>query len=353
MAVNVLMSNAIEFAKIQNDGWALKLFEHTLSAHRQAKAVNSNDSLKACSDWIPATYEGLSIFWSQYHLELDTTSFELEEFVHETLRTIGAFVEGLIKPAVKAILHQVKIKSSEPTSVQTIQNLDLGKVINELIEKGGYQSFFELPPHSVRINQWRNIAQHFSTRIEDDKIICRYGRPPREKEVELTRDELFEVALKLSLIYSSLRLAQQIFFIDNLNEITDLGYTPSDFKMRPEAFLVNLTAGLASQGFELIEFKDNADEVVVVLQDVTSLNPEERRFHTIQFANYIWLHTKANQIIVEYREPNGTPNFRVRADGELCRKIYEGEVEPSTLAEQAVLTDLKTNLVIPPMPSHK
>ena len=121
-------------------------------------------------------------------------------------------------------------------------------------------------------------------------------------------------------------------------------------KMRPETFLLNLSSGLASQGFELIDFKHETNSVTAVLQDVTTLNPDERRFHTIQFVSYIWVHTQANQIIIEYQEFDGTPNFRVRADGELCRQIYDGKVEPSTLAKQSLFTDLKSKLIIPPIP---
>ena len=348
MAVNVLMPNAIEFTRISQDDWALKLFKHTLAVHHEAKNIDKNSCLQACSDWVSATFEGLSIFWSQYNLELDTTSFELEEFLHETLRTIGAFAEGLIKPVAKAILHQVIIKNGEAVTFQAIQDSDFGKVINDLIQKGGYQPFLQIPPHSIRINQWRNIAQHFSARIEGDKIICRYGRPPKEKEIELTRDELHEIAYKVSLIYSSLRLAQQLFFIDNVYEIRALGFNPADIKMRSEAYLVNLSSGFASQGFEVIDFQKQTDEVVVVVKDATRLNPDERRFHTIQFINFVWLHTQANQIVIEYHEFDGTPNFRVRAEGDLCRKISEGIIEPSVLPEQAVLTDLKTNLIFPP-----
>ena len=90
LAVNALMGDAFELGRLSKDKLSFDLFEHAMDIHQQAKARNSSESLKVCAAWLPAVYEGVSVFWSQLHLELDKSTLELEEFTHECLRNMGS-----------------------------------------------------------------------------------------------------------------------------------------------------------------------------------------------------------------------------------------------------------------------
>jgi len=345
MAVNVLMGDAIEFVRISQNQAIFELFEYALQAHQQARARNLGECLRACADWLPAIYEGLSIYWNQLHLELDKDMLDLEEFVHECLRNIGSVIEGAMNPVVRELLQQERIIRGNRPALQEISTLSLGNVIDELMRLSANPSLFA--PLGVRVNQWRNIAQHFSARIEGDEIICCYGRSGHQQDIRLTRSELVAVTKHIYDMFAGLRLANRLFFLDNLDEIHARNLLPSHVKIRPEMNILNFVAGLASQGFEVIDFHCDDIGATACIKDVSTLDPDERRFHTVQFVGILWHYTRAPVVTIEYYEQDGTPNFRTRARRELFERIEREDLPPSTLAEEAELTDLKAGQLIP------
>jgi hypothetical protein len=343
--VSILMPDVVLFVRLRARRWPVQLFEHALESHRQAKAENAQESLKAFADWLPHIYEGVSVFWSQFHLEVDKSLLDIEEFVYECSRNIGALVEGATKPVVRELLHQVRIGGGEHTTFQDIEALSLGKVIDELIEKSGYPSFFAPPPWGVRLNQWRNMAQHFSIQAENNKIVGTYSHPPRE--IRLTRDELLRVLDRIQNTFSGIRLAQTIFFFDNMYEIRDEGLLPLSVSMRPESRVLNFTVRLASQGFDLVSLQSDKHRAIAVIRDRSLESPDERRLYIFQLTGALWVYTEASVVSVEYQEPDGTPNLRVQLKGELCDKVYRGEMSPDALVDEAKVFDLKTGTLIP------
>lgn len=344
LTVNVLMNDAIEFTRLSKNALGFELFEYSSQVHHKAISSDQEESLYAISNWLPTIYDGLSTFWSQLNLELDKENLEFDEFVHECLRNIGSIIEGSIKPLARELLHQGRIGIGKPTTEQDITQLDFGNVIDELIRSSPNPNLFTL--YGVRLNQWRNIAQHFSINVETDNVICHYGRPGHEQHLSLTRNELFQATKQVVDFFAGLRLANRLFMLDNLQNLRDRGLFPKFLKIRSEMDILNLTASLASQGFEIVKLEYSDKEAYLAVKDVTELTAEKRRIHTIQFVNVLWYYTNALSITVEYIERDGTPNFRTFATKDLFERVEKGE-SASIIAEQAELTDLKTGLKIP------
>jgi len=202
------------------------------------------------------------------------------------------------------------------------------------------------PPRNIRLNQWRNIAYHHTAKIEDSEIICWYGKTPNIKEVRLSREELVQVVQAAENIYAVLSLTYILFYIDHLNDIDERSLSG---EVRDEAVFVNFAASLASQGFEVLEYKKNPDDAKLVVKDISNLNPDKRRFHASQFLLPLWIITHSNRVIVEYREMDNTPNFLVSANSDVCKEIYEGELQLLDLAKTMGMTDLKTEKVFRPL----
>ena len=341
MAVNILIGDAIEFVRLAQNRVAFELFEYALQVHQQSKVRDIDECLRAYAGQLPVVYEGLSVYWSQLHLERDKDMLDLPEFVQECLRNIGSVIEGAMKPVVGGLLHQARIARGERPKLQAIHALSLGDIVDELMRSNTNPSIFA--PRGVRVNQWRNIAQHFSARIEGDEIICHYGRPGSERKIRLTRSELIAVAKHIHDLFACLRLANRLFFIDNLDEIHARGLMPPHIKIRPEMYILNFVTALASQGFEVIGFQHDDSGAVAHIKDVSTLDPNERGFHTVQFAGVLWRYTHAPAVTIEYYERDGVPNFRTRARRELFERIEREGLPPSTLAEEAELTDLRAN----------
>jgi len=349
-AIESLVPESINLLKLQKDKWLFRMFEKCLLTYRLAKSKDSQSCYESCTLWQPQIFQSLSEYWSVLYLEVDKNNLEIEEFLHECLRNIGDIIEGLTKPYLKALLHQIRIANGIKTVLGDINSLDLGTIVNELIQKSGYANLFMPPPWNITLSQWRNIAYHHTAKIENNEIICWYGRTPNIKEIRLSRSKLLQVVQTALNVYGAIRLAHTLFFVDNLKEINR--FSPP-VEVRDKAEFLNFAAGLASQGFEIVEYKKNADEVKLVVKDVSNLNPKQRRFHASQFLFPLWLLTKSKQMIVEYREKDNTPNLLVSVNSIICEKIYNQELEPLALANMMKMVDLKTNKVVSSMEDNK
>jgi len=344
-AIEVLVPESVNLLKLQKDKWFSEMFKKCLFTYSSAKSKDPQSCFKSCAQWQSYIIDSLSKYWSALHLETNKTALEIEEFLHECLRNIGEIIEGVTKPYLKVLLHQVRITNGIRTVLRDIDSLDLGTIINELIQKSGYADLFMPPPWNIRLNQWRNIAYHHHAKIENNEIVCWYGKTPGLKRIRLSRKELLEVVRTIVKLYGTLQLAHTLFFVDNLKEINK--FSPP-VEIRNEADFLNFAVGLASQGFEIIDYKKNTEEAKIVLIDRSNLNPDERRFHASQFLFPLWSITRSKKVIVEYREKDNTPNLLVSVNSKICEKIFNGELQPLTLAKKMGMIDLKTKKIIPP-----
>jgi len=140
-------------------------------------------------------------------------------------------------------------------------------------------------------------------------------------------------------VHKTLTLAYSLFFIDNIRDIDK--YSPST-EVRDEAEFLNFATGLASQGFEIVDYKKNPHEANLVVKDTSSLDPNKRRIHASQFVFALWLLSRSKRVTVEYRQKDNTPNLLVSANSSDCEKIHNGELELFALARKIKLIDLKT-----------
>jgi len=349
-AIKTLVPESINLLKLQKDNWLFSMFEKCLTTYRLAKSKNPQSCFESLALWQSQILRSLSKYWSVLYLEVDKSNLEFEEFLHECLRNIGDIIEGLTKPYLKALLHQTRIANRIKIVLGDIDSLDLGAIVNDLIQKSGYADLFMPPPWNITLNQWRNIAYHHTAKIENSEIICWYGRSPNIKEIRLSGSELLQVVQTVSDIYRAIKLAHTLFFVDNLKEINRF-FPPVDVDVdvRDEAKFLNFATGLASQGFEIADYKVNADEAKLVVKDVSALNPDQRRFHASQFLFPLWVLTMSKSVIVEYREKDDTPNLLVSANSSECKKIYNGELKLSSLAKIMYMVDLKTKKLVPPV----
>jgi hypothetical protein len=97
----------------------------------------------------------------------------------------------------------------------------------------------------------------------------------------------------------------------------------------------HIVYGLLSQGFEVVAFQRDEKESKLVVRDMTSLDPDKRKIHTVQFVDLLWRYAKSQIVCVEYIEQDGTPNFRTSATADLFAKIEKEHLHPSVIANEA------------------
>lgn len=345
-AIDLLSPESVILARLQNNPLFLDGFENCLLIYRSAKATNSQSCFESFAWWQPQVILSLSKFWTILHLEVDKSNLEIEEFLHECLRNIGDIIEGLTKPYLKILYHQLKIAQGRVPPPKKVDSMKLGQIVNEFVKRGILASLLVFPPWNIPLNQWRNIAYHHSAEIQNNEIVCWYGRSPNIKEVKLSTDELLQVVQIISDVFVSLKLAHTLFYIDNFEDISRFSIPP--YKEREESGFLNLAVALASQGFEILEYNKSQDEARIVVRDVSNLDPANRRFHASQFLLPLWLLTESKRLVLEYRERDNTPNLLVSTFSDICEKIYNSELEITELAKTMSIVDLKTKRTIKP-----
>jgi hypothetical protein len=127
-------------------------------------------------------------------------------------------IEACMQPLLRELLIQVRIRRGKINPELGVEDRDLGLVVGEPFDTSGYPELFAPPPRGIRLNQWRNMAQHHKTRVENGLIVGIYGKGSNEKEVKFKRDALFNALKRIFSIFSVIKTAASIFIVDNLSE---------------------------------------------------------------------------------------------------------------------------------------
>lgn len=317
--VDLLAVEAVNVAKIRNADWAGSLFDQCLRIRRQCLVNDPNDCAKTCASWEEAIGKALSLYWSAVRLEHEKADLPLDEFAYELFRNIGGLIEGTLQVYLKELLHLAQRSQGESVMFADIETLDLGATVRLVGEKAGIAPYLTLPPWNVPLNQWRNIAQHYSMDSSGSSIVCRYGAR-HQHSITLTRAELMEVARDLFLLFSTIRTAQTLFALDHADALVVhcKGFVRKEADMQ-----FQFAVGAASHGFEVVELDVSEDYARAVLADVTAQDPDVRAIHASQFVYPLWIATRSQRLIIDYKAKSGNVTLRATAKAEDCRKVYD------------------------------
>lgn len=318
-SVDLLTVEAVNIAKIRNADWASNLFDQCLRIRRQHLVNDPDDCAKTCASWEESIGKALSLYWSAVRLEHEKTDLPLDEFAYELFRNIGGLIEGTLQVYLKELLHLAQRSQGEFVAFADIDSLDLGTTVRLLGEKADIASYLTLQPWNVPLNQWRNIAQHYSMDSSGSSILCRYGAR-HQHSITLTRAELLEVARALFLLFSTIRTAQTLFALDHADALV---VHCKGFVRKEADTQFQFAVGAASQGFEVVELDVSDDCAKAVLADVTSQAPDARSIHASQFVYPLWIATRSQRLIIDYRTKSGNVTLRTTATAEDCRKVYD------------------------------
>jgi hypothetical protein len=343
LAVISLAPEAVSILKLQNDKWVLDMFSNVLEDYRKALATNKSLCLDTCAQWQEKYFHGTSEYTSSFLLEVDKGELPLQEFRYEVFRNIGGIIEANLQPLLRELLIQVRLRRGKTNPSAGVDILDLGLVVGELFDTSGYSELFAPPPWNIRLNQWRNMAQHHKTRVEKQEIIGTYRTGSSEREVRFTRAELFEALTKIHSILGAMRTARSLFYFDNVEEMR---LRVTKIELRLEQSMFQMAVSFATQGFEVRDFSQDEDAVRVVMVDITESPTRNRLAHFGQFVFPAWQYFPSKIISTQLFDKNGTLLLTVTARGEDCEAVSKGEIPFTTLAERVdfILTDEGKNI---------
>jgi len=329
-AINVLAGEAFRVIRIRQQGWTESAFEHVTRVYRAAESLDAAACYNACAESEKAVLAAASDHWSLFYLEVDKADLPLEEFRHEVFRNIGALIESFLFPHLRDLLMQVRIARSRAPACAQVADLKLGNVVNELHDTLGMPDLVAPPPWGIRLNQWRNVAQHHRSAVRGNSIYGYYGEPPNEKEVKFSRSELMDALRTIYSICEAVSASRTLFVIDNIQQLRK--YLPQDLVLRDDAHILSLATALSTQGFGLAHLQITDDSATATVIEMSEGAPEERMIHASQFVYPIWLEFEKQTVIVKYLDKRGRLRLTTTAKGEDCKRIADGVVPFHALA---------------------
>ena len=245
-------------------------------------------------------------------------------------RMIGALTESTIQPFIKELYCLATIRSGVPESPSDILGSDFGNVVNQLEKLLSSPAVIAPPPWGIRINQWRNIAQHHSYEVREGAIVVRYGKASSQRQIKLTRNELFVLAKELVRRLGALKSSRELTIAnheDNFRRI--LPETPrNDYTAATE-----LGAAFATQGFKLTELDIKENNVVAHIRDVAPTSGPYRAEHCSQFVLPVGNRFPGRDVIVLFESQGHEERWQFSIDAATLGSIARKNNSLSLLAE--------------------
>jgi hypothetical protein len=335
-AVPLLVPDAVVLSGLSTDPWSNGMISQVLAGHRHASVSNESACFMGYGTWQRDIFQGLSHYWSAFELEIDKRGqLPLAEFAQEVARNMAVVIEASLKPLLKELLLMVRIRRAKANPSADLLSMDLGLIVGELIDTCSCPELFAPPPWRIRLNDWRNICQHYNLEVQGVDIVGHYGKPPTRREIRLSRSGFFEVAMKCVQVFEIIKLARTIAIFDNLEKVKP--HLPQ-VVLRPEQEVLALAAALATEGFEVRDVLLDDRSALAVVQDLTDQPPEKRMLHASQFVYQLWTHFPRESITVEFRDRKGNRRLTTAARAVDCEAVAEGRIPFSELATRVVLS---------------
>jgi len=328
---------------ISSNSVNIGLFECCLEVFWKAKKEDSVNCYNSYKYWQDDVLAATSKIVSLITLDQDRSKMTLHEFAEDVFTKIGKIVEACIQPYLRILLYLEEIINKRNPSKLDINKLNLGDIVDGLIKYKTFNKFLIPPPWNLKLNDWRNISKHDKYSAKDNKIICRYKKPPKEKKIILIQPELWNLFLTINDIFGILRLAHSVFFFDNIDDIQPYW---ENKQLRKESAILDQISLYNMFGFSVKKYSIENDKVKFKLKDETVLKPKIRLKHLLFLIRPTWYKTRKKQIILEYFDSQDYPIFRIEVDTSKREDIFSLNVDEELLTienikECIILTDLR------------
>ena len=313
---------------ILSDNVNKQLFENCLEVFWKAKIEDSVNCYNSYQYWQDDVLAATSKIVSLIILDQDRSRMNLHEFSEDVFTKIGKIIEACIQPYLRILLYLEEIINKRNPSKLDINKLDLGELVNKLIKYKFINRLLIPSPWNLKLNDWRNIPKHDKYSVKDNKILCRYKKPPKEKKIILLKPELWYLFLSINDIFCILRLAHSLFFLDNID---DIKHYWKNKQLRKESAILEQISLYNMFGFSVEKYSIESDKVKFNLKDETELKPKKRLKHLLFLIRPTWYKIRKRFIILEYYDSQDCPIFRIEVDTSKREDIFSLNVDEELL----------------------
>ncbi len=316
------------------------LFEKCIEVFWEAKEKDPVLCYKSYQYWQEDVTEATSKIVTMFNIDRDRNKMKLHEFAEDVFTKIGKIIEKCIQPYLRILLYLEKVVNNEKPTPLYIKKLDLGSIVKELIKFETFNDLLIPPPWNLQLNDWRNIEKHDKYLVKNNKIMCKYKKPPKEKEILLYQPELWKLFLYVNDIFSILRLAHSIFFLDNMDEIKPYW---ENTELREESSILDLINCYNTFGFSVKKYSTQTEMVKFALKELT-INELNTRLEDLFFLiRPTWYKARKRYINLEYYDYNDNLTFVLDIDTSKRKDIFTDNVNEKLLTIENIkeCVDLK------------
>jgi hypothetical protein len=203
-------------------------------------------------------------------------------------------------------------------------------MVHELIETTGNPDTFVPPPWRLRLNDWRNIAQHHTSEVVGIKIVATYAVGSAKREIRFSREELLQALRQIALIFTAVRTARVLLVIDNIKSIRP--YLDLSIPLRVDMSVISFASAIGPEGFELLDLDVSEETVEALIRDLTDQPPQERMIHASQFVYPLWWYFKKARLRINFLDRGGKLILTAETDASACQAIADGNMPFGELA---------------------
>lgn len=313
--VGLLAIEGTNVGKIRTDPDGERFLHLILNVYRAAYRADPVGTFDTIASWDETIQISVREFWNQCLFEIDKADLDLEHFRFEAFRNIGGVTEACIQPYLREGLALSRIASGASPD---LGSMTFGQLVRNYSTALGDASFLAPQPSGIFLSDWRNIAQHHSSRIHGNTIVAIYGPQNTPQSITLSRPELLDILRSVHLRLSIVKAARNIFTFDHFEEAKR---TVSNIDSVDSSILFQISSAFATQGFQVVD-SDIADEHVTFnLRDIHQGCDHGRMAHCTQFPITIWLHYRKPLVRVRYLDSEGTLRITIEADGADMERI--------------------------------
>jgi hypothetical protein len=265
LAVSVLATDAACIGQLSSKSEWKEVLDTCFEIRNNAIRVNRQRSFEVISYFEPAIRSAQESYALLVIFEVQKDELTLDEFAFELIRTIGMLIESNLQPYIKELYCLQAIASGQALDPRSVAAQDFGNICEQFEKALSGGSLLTPEPWGVRVNQWRNIAQHQSYAVRGDEVVATYGKARPKKEVTLGRAELLSLAQELVSRLGALKSSRVITVVNHIDELEP--YLP---KGEPSAYshATVLAASFATQGFRLLDLQVEVGRATAVIEDV-------------------------------------------------------------------------------------
>jgi hypothetical protein len=224
-----------------------------------------------------------------------------------------------------------RISIGKPFDYDAIRKSEFGVILSNLLDFDGLDRILKTFPNGLKLSDWRNIAYHHTYRIEEDMIICTYGKA--KTTLTLSKGEFEQCLHQIIRSCNIINIARCIFSFDNLNAFmaSRAEISLPNIAFRKPMLIEQLRISFMSQGFKLNEYQEAEVSIVAHLWDLTNDGTigasqlQMRTIHSSQLLYNIWCVFKKEIVKVIYCTKDGAQIVEYTVAGNICDKIHKGE----------------------------